>query len=54
MRELFEESMMKHFSLTIKVCMEPGKAWLQTKLDQLVWKVWKNIMTMDWLGNGSP
>ena len=48
--KLFEENVMKHFSLTIIASVEPGKPWTQARLDQLEGKFQKNLMTMDYNG----
>jgi hypothetical protein len=48
--ELFEEKVMKHFSLTVIASVEPGKPWSQSKLDQLEGQFQKNLMTMDYNG----
>ena len=48
--DIFEESVMRYFSLTIVASVEPGKPWTQDKLDQLEGRLQKNLMTMDYNG----
>ena len=47
---VFEENVMKYFSLTIIASVEPGKPWSQSRLDELEGKFQKNMMTMDYNG----
>ena len=47
---IFEEKIMKHFTLTIIASVEPGKPWTQTRLDELEGKMQKRLMTMDYNG----
>ena len=48
--DIFEENVMRYFSLTIVASVEPGKPWTQDKLDQLEGRLQKNLMTMDYNG----
>jgi hypothetical protein len=48
--DLFEESIMKYFTLTIIAGVEPGKPWSQKKLDHLEGLFQKNLMTMEYNG----
>jgi hypothetical protein len=48
--DIFEESVMRYFSLTIVASVERGKPWTQDKLDQLEGILQKNLMTMDYNG----
>ena len=47
---IFEDTIMQHFTLTIIASVEPGKPWTQTRLDELEGKFQKNLMTMDYNG----
>jgi hypothetical protein len=46
--EIFEENVMRYFSLTILASVDQGKPWTQDKLDQLEGRLQKNLMTMDY------
>ena len=47
---IFEDSVMRHFKLTIIASVEPGQPWSLTKLDQLEGDFQKPLMCMDYNG----
>ena len=48
--KIFEDSVMRHFKLTIIASVEPGQPWSLTKLDQLEGDFQKRLMCMDYNG----
>ena len=48
--DIFEENVMRYFSLIVIASVELGKPWTQYKLDQLEGRIQKNLMTMDYNG----
>ena len=48
--KIFEESVMRHFDLTVIASVQPGQPWTQVNLDRLEGKFQKNLMSMDYNG----
>ena len=48
--KIFEESVMRHFDLTVIASVQPGQPWTQVNLDRLEGKFQKNLMSMDYSG----